>query len=256
MGLSWMSDKGEVRLGSARWCGLDEVDQTKQSTTSQALETEVWLTRPGKEPARFAFAPQLRPDTPTVIAKLKDKGFGIAIMSGDRARFVEPLARQLGIDAWQGDMTPADKIEAIDAMKADGKMILMVGDGLNDTPALAAAHASLAPTSAADISRRAADTVFQGASLKSLPSMIDTAKRARTIVIQNLTFSVLYNLFWVPVAIAGLVTPWIAAIAMAASSIIVTINALRLDGLKPLSRLSKQKEVPTPPLAPSIRSTA
>lgn len=257
MGLAWMGEDGQFRLGSARWCGLDQVDLDGQSTEGKALETEVWLTRPGKAPARFAFAPQLRPDTPSVIAELKAHGFAIAIMSGDRARFVEPLARQLGISAWQGDMTPADKIDAIEAMKAEGKKVLMVGDGLNDTPALAAAHASLAPTSAADISRRAADAVFQGASLKSLPAMIDTAKRARTIVIQNLSFSVLYNLFWVPVAIAGLVTPWIAAIAMAASSIIVTINALRLDGLKPLSKISKQQDdASTSPLSPTMRSTA
>lgn len=256
MGLSWVGQDGEVRLGSARWCGLDQADLDAHSSNTSTLETEVWLTQPGKAPTRFAFAPQLRPDTPVVITKLKSQGFDIAIMSGDRARFVEPLARQLGINAWHGDMTPADKIEAIETLKAEGKHVLMVGDGLNDTPALAAAHASLAPTSAADISRRAADTVFQGASLKNMPAMIDTAKRARTIVIQNLTFSVLYNLFWVPVAIAGFVTPWIAAIAMAASSIIVTINALRLDGLKPLARPSTQKSTPTQSMTPSMRSTA
>ena len=98
-------------------------------------------------------------------------------------------------------MTPADKIAAIEAMKEDGKHVLMVGDGLNDTPALAAAHASLAPASAVDISRRAADAVFQGTTLESLPHLLETASGTRRIAIQNIVFSVAYNFVWVPVAI-------------------------------------------------------
>jgi len=244
MGLSWMSENGEVRLGSARWCGLSDDEAASNGASHGGLETEVWLTRPSHAPARFAFAPLLRPKTRQVIDTLKERGFQIAIMSGDRARFVGPLADQLGIKDWQGDMTPADKIAAIEAMKADGKHVLMVGDGLNDTPALAAAHASLAPTSAADISRRAADAVFQGNSLAALPETLETARATRRIVVQNITFSVGYNLFWVPVAVLGLVTPWIAAIAMAASSIIVTLNALRMDGLNPFKRLGTRTESP------------
>lgn len=244
MGLSWMSDDGEVRLGSARWCGLSDDEAADHGASHGGLETEVWLTRPGRTPARFAFAPLLRPQTRQVIDTLKERGFKIAIMSGDRARFVEPLADQLGIADWQGDMTPADKIAAIEAMKTDGKHVLMVGDGLNDTPALAAAHASLAPTSAADISRRAADAVFQGNSLTALPETLETARATRRIVVQNITFSVGYNLFWVPVAVLGLVTPWIAAIAMAASSLIVTLNALRLDGAGPFKRLATRTDSP------------
>lgn len=244
MGLAWTDPDdamaGEVRLGSARWCSLDETHTAGRPNTS-GLETEVWLTRPGKSPARFAFAPLVRPGTLDVITTLKARGFDVSIMSGDRAAFVEPLARQLGITTWTGDMSPGDKIAAIEAMKSQGKHVLMVGDGLNDTPALAAAHASLAPTTAADISQRAADAVFQGGSLQALPQMLETAKRTRRIVVQNIVFSVAYNLFWVPVAILGLVTPWIAAIAMAASSIIVTLNALRLDGLKPLKSLATRK---------------
>lgn len=236
MGLSWMSDAGEVRLGSARWCSVHEADADTSSTND--LETEVWLSRPDLPPARFGFAPLLRPNTTDVIDTLRKRGFEIAIMSGDRDRFVAPLAKQLGITRWQGQMTPADKINAIEALKADGKHVLMVGDGLNDTPALAAAHASLAPTSAADISRRAADAVFQGASLESLPELLATSQRTRTIVLQNITLSVVYNFIWIPVAMMGFVTPWLAAIAMSSSSILVTINALRLDGLKPLKQIA------------------
>lgn len=241
MGLSWMGPQGEVRLGSARWCGLDEAPVSQNADLSHQLQSEVWLTRPGHAPARFGFAPALRPDTVATIATLRERGFALAIMSGDRARFVGPLASQLGIADWQGDMSPADKINAIDALKAQGRHVLMVGDGLNDTPALAAAHASLAPTAAADISRRAADAVFQGASLGALPQLLATARATRRIVLQNITFSVAYNLIWIPVAVMGLVTPWIAAIAMAASSLIVTINALRLDGLRPFKALATRK---------------
>ncbi len=244
MGLAWQDESGEVRLGSARWCGLSEDEQAALRTSSLGggLETEVWLTRPGHAPARFAFAPQLRERTRQVIDKLKADGFAIAIMSGDRNQFVEPLARELGISDWTGEMTPADKIADIEAMKVGGKHVLMVGDGLNDTPALAAAHASLAPTSAADISRRAADAVFQGSTLEALPDLLSTSRATRRIVVQNITFSVGYNLFWVPVAVLGLVTPWIAAIAMAASSIIVTLNALRLDGIRPFARIATRAQ--------------
>ena len=254
MGLSWMSENGEVRLGSARWCGLSDRETAKHREAIGGLETEVWLTRPGHAPARFAFSPLLRPQTKQVIDTLKARGFDVAIMSGDRARFVGPLAEQLRIADWQGDMTPADKIDAIQAMKASGKHVLMVGDGLNDTPALAAAHASLAPTSAADISRRAADAVFQGGSLQALPELLATSQGTRRIVLQNITFSVGYNLFWVPIAILGLVTPWIAAIAMAASSILVTLNALRLDGLKPFKRLATRTG--TNPAGQPVATTA
>ncbi|MEM1286052.1 MAG: heavy metal translocating P-type ATPase [Pseudomonadota bacterium] len=247
MGLTWTDeDGGEVRLGSARWCGIDETANDQSNTTQNALETEVWLTRPGRAPARFAFAPQLRPRTAQVIDKLREKGFDIAIMSGDRARFVEPLAKTLGITDWQGDMTPADKIAAIESLKEAGKHVLMVGDGLNDTPALAAAHASLAPTSAVDISRRAADAVFQGSTLESLPHLLTTARDARSIAIQNIVFSVGYNFVWVPVAVLGLVTPWIAAIAMASSSLIVTFNALRLDGTRTFARIATRRKTPDP----------
>lgn len=245
MGLAWTDEAGkEVRLGSARWCGVVEQSTADTADDSGGLETEVWLTRPGHAPARFVFAPQLRPRTAGVIKNLKARGFDIAIMSGDRARFVTPLADALGIADWQGDMTPADKIAAIEAMKEDGKHVLMVGDGLNDTPALAAAHASLAPASAVDISRRAADAVFQGTTLESLPHLLETASGTRRIAIQNIVFSVAYNFVWVPVAILGLVTPWIAAIAMASSSLIVTLNAMRLDGARTFRRIATRQEAP------------
>ncbi|MEM6711153.1 MAG: heavy metal translocating P-type ATPase [Pseudomonadota bacterium] len=253
-GLRWMSEQGEVRLGSAAWCNVKDV--TEQKSRDGGLETEVWLTRPGHAPARFSFAPLLRPRTGEAIDALRDQGMAISIMSGDRSKFVAPVAEQLGIKSWQGEMTPADKIAAIEAMKAEGKHILMVGDGLNDTPALAAAHASLAPTTAADISRNAADAVFQGETLLALPELLTIAKRTKSIVIQNITFSVAYNLLLIPIAVMGLVTPWIAAFAMAASSLVVTVNALRLDGLKALQRIATRQSRAGDPIATSSAPVA
>ena len=249
MGLRLLTPSGEVRLGSARWCGLHA--DAASGSGDDVLQTEVWLTRPGHAPARFGFAPQLRPETEKAIATLRARGFALSIMSGDRAQFVAPLARRLGIANWQADMAPADKIAAIETLKAAGHRVLMVGDGLNDTPALAAADASLAPASAADISRRAADMVFQGASLMCLPLMLAVARDTRSIVRQNIVFSVGYNLVWIPVAVLGFVTPWLAAIAMAASSLIVTANALRLDGLRPFKALATRQAAPYAAAAPT-----
>ncbi|MEM1289758.1 MAG: heavy metal translocating P-type ATPase [Pseudomonadota bacterium] len=239
-GLAMPVEGGEARLGSARWCGLDAdaLEPSAASAGQSGLETEVWLTRPNQEPVRFAFAPVLRPDALETVKDLQAHNIYVEIVSGDRGPFVEAIADQLGIEHWQAQSTPADKIARIEALQTQGYKVLMVGDGLNDTPALAAADASLAPAMAADISRRAADLVFQGASLGVLPTMLSIAARTQRIVGQNIAFAIAYNLILIPVAVAGLVTPWIAAIAMALSSLIVTGNALRLDGLNPFQAIA------------------
>jgi Cu2+-exporting ATPase len=149
-------------------------------------------------------------------------------MSGDRAAAVADAAATLGVTRWMGRMTPADKIARLDALKVEGRKVLMVGDGLNDAPALTAAHASLSPATAADISQTATDAVFQGARLDGVVEAMAVAQRARGMALENFGIALAYNAVFVPMAMAGIVTPLIAAVAMSASSIAVTFNAVRL----------------------------
>jgi Cu2+-exporting ATPase len=140
---------------------------------------------------------------------------------------VRPVAEALGIAQWQGELKPAEKIAFIETLKRQGRRVLMVGDGLNDAPALAAAHVSLSPIAAADVTQAHADAVFLGERLAPVKDAIVVARRARALMKENLVFAAVYNAIAVPVAIAGLVTPLIAALAMSGSSMTVTLNALR-----------------------------
>ena len=164
------------------------------------------------------------------MQELKRRGYPVALLSGDRKGAVEAAARASGITTWLGELTPARKIDWLAECATQGRKVLMVGDGLNDAPALAAAHASLSPASAADISQRAADFVFQGERLAPVLEALSTAKRARNLSLQNFGVAFCYNIVAVPFAMAGYVTPLIAAIVMSTSSILVTLNAARLAG--------------------------
>lgn len=177
----------------------------------------------------LSFDDALRPDAKQVIDDLKGLGIGSAIISGDRAAAVAPVARTLELTAQTG-MHPEDKLDAIARHAKNGSKVLMVGDGLNDGPALAAGHASMAPASASDAGQNAADAVFMGDSLLPVVTAIRVARATQRIVRQNFILAIGYNVIAVPLAIAGMVTPLIAAAAMSGSSLIVVGNALRLKG--------------------------
>jgi len=226
-GLVRREGKKEERLGSAAWCGA-EADASEGTEGSQGAE--VWYRRGQEQPVRFRFADAIRPDAAETVAALKRQGYAIALLSGDRAGIVEETARATGIDTWHAGLKPAGKIAWLEARANEGRKVLMAGDGLNDAPALAAAHASISPATAADISQRAADFVFQGTKLRPVIEAIKTGGRARSMAFQNFGVAAVYNAICVPAAMLGFVTPLIAAIVMSTSSILVTLNASRLAG--------------------------
>jgi Cu2+-exporting ATPase len=220
LGLKRRLARGEERLGSAAWCGL----------RSAGDASEVWYRRDWAAPVRFRFADAVRPDAAEAVRALKRNGYGVALLSGDRRAVVEAVARQAGFADFQAELKPAEKIAWIAARAREGRKVLMVGDGLNDAPALAAAHASISPASAADISQRTADFVFQGEKLAPVLEAIAVGRRARAMALQNFAVAAVYNVVCVPLAVAGFVTPLLAAIVMSTSSILVTLNAARLAG--------------------------
>lgn len=177
----------------------------------------------------ITFHDPLRSDAAQTLEMMRDLGMEAAIVSGDRTASVEALATDLGINGY-GDASPKDKLDILDQLKAQGRNPLMVGDGLNDGPALAAAHASIAPGTASDASKQAADAVFLGEKLLPVALAIKAARATMRIVRQNFGFSIIYNVLAVPLALFGYVTPLIAAIAMSVSSLVVVANSLRLNG--------------------------
>jgi len=182
----------------------------------------------GSRPDRLiAYADRLRPDTAEALARLDRLGIESSILSGDNHAAVAEVARQTGLTAQWG-ATPAAKQDAIVRLQAAGHKVLMVGDGLNDGPALAAADASIAPGSASDVGLQAADVVFVSDSLLALPRAVAASRATMRVVRQNFALAIGYNILAVPLAIAGLLTPLIAAAAMSASSLIVVANSLRL----------------------------
>ncbi len=210
---------------SAMWRGL----AVSLARPSQSGGTAAALAI-GAGPVRLiGFADRLRPDARAALAELKALGVEGSILSGDTPAAVMATAREIGLTG-QAAALPADKLDAIRRLQRAGRTVLMVGDGINDGPALAAADASIAPGSASDVGRQAADIVFTGDSLLALPRSVRVSRRTMRVVRENFAAAILYNAFAVPLAMAGLVTPLMAAIAMATSSLIVVGNSLRLAG--------------------------
>lgn len=222
-GVRAMVDGLEARLGSPEFCSVAVPDALLASHPGASLVA----FRHGASRAVFIIHQALRPNAADTIRGLMQLGLEVHILSGDRVAAVEPIARALDVPQWRAGLTPADKVAVIDAWKAQGRKVMMVGDGLNDAPSLAAANVSISPITAADLSQAQADAVFLGKSLSPVLLTLRAARRARALMRQNLWLAVVYNAIAVPVAMAGLITPLIAAAAMSGSSILVTLNALR-----------------------------
>lgn len=210
---------------TANWGGV-AVMLGKPEMSADHLSSQLTV---GTQSVVLQLQDEIRPDAPAAIAALQGMGLPASILSGDNIRSVSRVARSLGLAA-QAGVSPQDKVDAITRLTASGHKVLMVGDGLNDGPALAAAHVSIAPGTASDVGQQAADAVFTSTSLMPVALSIKVARRTMQIVHQNFALAIGYNILAVPLALTGLVTPLIAAIAMSLSSLIVVGNALRLNG--------------------------
>jgi P-type Cu2+ transporter len=206
-----------VRLGRAVWVGAANLDQTA-----------TYLRRADGTTTGFAFVDRLRPGAEETVAGLRAQGKAVHLISGDAAGPVRDLALRLGINDWQAEALPAEKLAAVRALMADGHKVLMVGDGLNDTAALAAAHVSISPASALDAARTASDIVLLGQDMAPIADAVRIARQATRRMVENFAISAAYNVVAVPLALVGLATPLAAALAMSLSSITVSLNALRL----------------------------
>ncbi len=218
-GIRGRIDGREARLGRAAFVGVE---------AASGAETELWFRLGDGAPSRVAFADDLRADAAACVARCRRLGLKVAILSGDLPGAVQRVADQVGVDDWRAGLDPAGKAAAIDALQAAGRRVLMVGDGLNDAAALAKAHASMAPGLAADVSQTASDLVYTTERLDSITDAIRIARKARRLALENFSFSALYNAVAAPAALLGLVSPVAAAIAMSSSSLVVSLNALRL----------------------------
>ncbi|SEM26569.1 Cu2+-exporting ATPase [Roseovarius tolerans] len=207
----------EVRLGRASWTGAEGLSQTA-----------TYLKIGAAAPLGLTFTDALRPGAEDAVQALVKGGKRVILMSGDTTPSVEALAQRLGIPHWMAEALPADKAARVEALRAEGAHVLMVGDGLNDTAALAAAHVSISPATALDAARVASDIVLLGNDLSPIGAACETAKSATRRIRENFRIATVYNIIAVPLAVAGLATPLIAALAMSLSSITVSLNALRL----------------------------
>lgn len=214
-----------ARLGQNQWVRQIAIPGSGNASDISGLS----FALENGEVVTFEHSEQLRRGGIPTIAELNRQGFEIEILSGDSRKSVKTIADRLAIGKTSYDQRPADKVSRINELKKRGKKVLMVGDGLNDSPALAAAHVSIAPANASDIARYAADFVFTRESLTSVPFAMHIAKRSGNLVRQNFSLAILYNAIAIPFALAGYVTPLIAAIAMSASSIVVVANSMRLN---------------------------
>ncbi|AKH99938.1 copper/silver-translocating P-type ATPase,heavy metal-translocating P-type ATPase, Cd/Co/Hg/Pb/Zn-transporting [Hoeflea sp. IMCC20628] len=224
-GVEAISPEGDVyRLGRAVFA----LDGHDQGIDGAADGSQVVLSKNGVFMDVFLFSDQLRRGAVQAVARLSALGIDAEILSGDREAPVKALASELGMKNYVAGVRPRGKVDRVKALAAAGGKPLMVGDGLNDAPALSAAHVSMAPASAADVGRMAADFVFLHDSLEAVPLAISVSRKAGSLIRQNFALAVLYNCVAVPVAVMGYATPLIAALAMSSSSVIVVLNSLRL----------------------------
>ncbi|TPJ54769.1 heavy metal translocating P-type ATPase [Mesorhizobium sp. B2-6-4] len=235
LGLEANAQGTVYRLGRHDWAtGRSAQDEQNSASVAVLTKGEQWL-------ATFLIEDDVRPGAEQAVRALKSAGLQVGIVSGDRRQPVQMLARRLDIDQVEAELLPAEKLARIEELAGCGSRVLMVGDGLNDGPALAAAHVSMAPSTAVDIGRNAADFVFLTESLSAVTQALGISKRAEKLIRQNFALAVAYNALAVPIAVAGYVTPLLAALAMSMSSLLVVANAMRLRPNVPTAPVTRPR---------------
>ena len=222
---AFAADGARYRLGSAAWAsagpGLHETG------------AQVWLAGPDGVLAGFGFEETLRDDAVATVAALRRAGLAVALLSGDAGARVRNVAARVGVESAQGDATPADKLQAVAALQRAGHRVGMVGDGLNDAPVMVRADVSFAIGDGPALTRSKADFILMSGSLLDVARARETARRAVRVMRQNLAWAIAYNATCVPLALLGWFPPWAAGLGMATSSLVVVLNALRIDRAAP-----------------------
>lgn len=231
------------RLGRAGWASdeAESLDHKPYSTVIFGVSNRTLAT--------FKFTDSLKPSANAVIKELSRNNLSIEILSGDRSGPVAGVAALLGDVPCFANLRPEAKLAHISELADRGHKVLMVGDGINDAPALAGAYVSMAPGNAADIGRTAADIIFLNNGLEAVTTTYFTARNAKALIQQNIAFAIIYNGIAIPLAFLGFITPLIAAIAMSTSSIVVVLNSLRIrmGDVKKIAKSNKNKNIaPTP----------
>lgn len=221
-GVSGTIGKSEWRIGHASFALNTSVSEDESATV-------VYLSVDGSKVARFEISDTLRPDARETLDTLRSMGMKLSLVSGDNAGTVSDVAQSLQIDDVHANCTPQDKLRIIEALQAQGERVVMVGDGINDAPVLAGADTSIAPGHGALLAQTSADVIMLGNSLRPVTTALKLSRATMRIVRQNLVWAVVYNATALPLAVIGMVPPWLAAIGMSASSLVVVLNALRLN---------------------------
>lgn len=222
----FVADAGRLRLGSSDFCRLDCARRTPAPDSGQVhlADAQGWL-------ATFTLAETLRPGTQAAVAGLQGDGLQLEVLSGDQQAAVQRLAARAGITRWFARQSPQDKLDHLARLQQAGRRVAMVGDGMNDGPVLARADLSVAMGRGVPLAQSRSDCIVQGDSLAALPLLLRQARRTRSVIRQNLAWAAGYNAVCVPLALAGLMPPWLAGLGMAASSLFVVLNAARLARL-------------------------
>ena len=213
------------RLGALAWCGAAMPQDHQQAVHVALADGAGWL-------ATFVFDESLREDAANTVQTMQTLGWQVHMLSGDHAGAVQHVATHLGVDSYQAGITPEGKTQAIEQWQQQGRRVMMVGDGLNDAPVLSQANVSVAMGSGAALAQSQADVIVQSGRLGDLLVLHSVALRTARVVRQNLTWALAYNLVAIPLASAGWMPPWVAGLGMAASSLVVVLNALRLRRLR------------------------